>query len=66
MAGVNFVENPRKELSENDLEVSNTGLISLGFEPIRLNKGLVEDVKFIAEATKDNFDSSRVMTSPKW
>ncbi len=61
-----LVDNPRKELSENELEVSNTGLISLGFEPILLNEGLVEDVKFIAEATKENFDDSQVMTSPNW
>jgi UDP-sulfoquinovose synthase len=65
-ASVDYVENPRKELAENELEVSNTGLVSLGFEPIRLNVGLVEDVKFIAEATRENFDAARVLTSPKW
>ena len=65
-AEVNFLDNPRKELADNELEVSNTGLVSLGFEPITLNEGLVEDVKFIADATKENFKIENVMTSPKW
>lgn len=65
-AEVNYVENPRKELSDNELEVSNTGLLSLGFEPIKLDEGLVEDVKFIADSTKENFNHSRVLTSPNW
>ena len=36
--GSNIVyhDNPRKELAENELEVDNTGLRSLGFEPITL------------------------------
>jgi UDP-sulfoquinovose synthase len=65
-ASVNYLENPRKELAENELEVSNTGLVSLGFEPIRLSEGLVQDVKFIAEATRENFEAVNVNTSPKW
>lgn len=65
-ASIKQIENPRKELSENELEVSNTGLVSLGFEPILLNEGLVEDVKFIAESTKSHFDRSQVLTSPRW
>ena len=46
-------ENPRKELLKNDLEVSNHGLRSLGFEPILLNEGLLDDVKIIAEQSKN-------------
>ena len=65
-AAVSLTDNPRKELAENELEVSNTGLVSLGFKPILLNEGLVEDVKFIADSTRDNFDPSKVLTSPKW
>lgn len=63
---IDFKENPRKELAENELEVSNAGLVSLGFEPITLNESLIEDVKFIAEETRANFSMSNVMTSPKW
>ena len=63
---IDFKENPRKELAENELEVSNAGLVSLGFEPVTLNESLIEDVNFIAEETRANFSMSNVMTSPKW
>jgi len=63
---VSYEENPRKELPENELEVSNEGLRSLGFEPILLSTELVNDIKFIAEQTKERFNANNVMTSPKW
>ncbi|MGB0797698.1 MAG: NAD-dependent epimerase/dehydratase family protein [Planktomarina sp.] len=65
-ATIQFVENPRKELAENELEVSNAGLVSLGFEPIKLNEGLVDDVRFISEKTRENFNKDNVLSSPKW
>lgn len=64
-ASIEFKDNPRKELPENELAVSNLGLRSLGFEPVTLNEGLINDVKAIA-ALSEKFDPSRVMTSPKW
>ena len=63
-SNINYVENPRKELAENDLEVSNAGLKSLGFEPITLSESLIDDVKFIAE--KGNVKKENILTSPKW
>ncbi len=63
---IKAVDNPRNELADNELEVSNAGLVSLGFEPITLNDGLLRDVKVIAEATKKNFDSEKVLSSPTW
>ena len=47
-----FLDNPRKELAENELEVSNQGLVNLGFNPTLLNEGLVDDIMAIAEKTK--------------
>ena len=63
---VSYVNNPRKELAENELAVSNQGLKSLGFEPILLDDGLLDDVKFIAESMKDNLNQSNILSSPKW
>ena len=34
-----FLDNPRKELAENELEVSNQGLVNLGFSPTYLDQG---------------------------
>ena len=44
---IDFLDNPRKELSENDLEVSNIGLTNLGFKPITLQDSLLDDVKVL-------------------
>ena len=63
---VSYVDNPRKELAENELAVSNQGLKSLGFKPILLDDGLLDDVKFIAESMKDNLNQSNILSSPKW
>ena len=63
---VEFKENPRKELAENELEVSNSGLVSLGFSPTLLSESLVDDVRVIAELTSSRFDAENVMSSPKW
>jgi len=63
---IRYVENPRKELAENELEVDNQGLKSLGYNPIKLNQSLMEDIKFIAEQLKENFDPKNNLSSPKW
>lgn len=63
---VAYIENPRKELAENELEVSNLGLVSLGFKPILLDKSLVDDVHVIASMYNQNFDSNLVLNSPVW
>ena len=65
-AKVKFLDNPRKELAENELEVDNTGLKSLGFEPIKLSNRLVDDVLYIAQQMKDNMKKENILTSPRW
>jgi len=61
---IDYVTNPRKELSENDLEVSNEGLRSLGFEPTLLSEELMNEVSFIAK--QGEFKKETVLTSPNW
>ena len=56
----------QSNLSENDLDVENKGLINLGFKPILLDESLIEDVKFISDRTKESFNNENVLTSPKW
>lgn len=65
-AEIALVENPRKEASENGLEVHNEGLQSLGFHPILLNEKLIEDVRFIAAQCKDKLKVENILSSPKW
>lgn len=63
---INNVKNPRKELAENDLEVRNDGLTSLGFQPILLNDGLMDDVRFLASKNTKNFNQSIILNSAVW
>jgi len=65
-AEISFVDNPRKEAAENELEVHNEGLTSLGFEPIILNLALIEDVRFIAEQCKGKLRQENILSSPRW
>lgn len=60
------VDNPRNELAENELEVANDGLRSLGFEPILLENALIDDVMFIANNTKSKFNSDVILNSANW
>jgi len=63
---ISYVDNPRKELKENDLSVKNDGLKSLGFKPITLSESLINDVKFIAMEMKKNLKKENILTSPRW
>ena len=63
---IKHISNPRKELPENQLEVENKGLISLGFKPTLLNEGLINDIKYIADNTHESFNEDNVLTSPNW
>ena len=63
---VSEIENPRKELAVNELEVQNDGLRSLGFEPILLSDGLVDDVKTLASSFSTRINPSKILNSPKW
>ena len=63
---INYLENPRKELAENELYVSNQGLTSLGFEPITLNERLIDDVRVVSQQNLNNLKVENVNNSPVW
>ena len=63
---INFQVNPRKELAENKLEVSNQGLRSLGFEPITLADGLMGEIEKTVIAYKDRIDTSVIDSKARW
>jgi UDP-sulfoquinovose synthase len=65
-AKIEYLPNPRKEPIENNLKFSNRGLLELGFNPVLLERSLINDVKHIANLTKSQFDPKNVMTSPRW
>ena len=52
-ATIAFLEIPRNEAEENELEVENTGLLRLGLEPTRLKDELMREVTEVARRYAD-------------
>jgi UDP-sulfoquinovose synthase len=52
--------NPRKEADANELYVENRGLIGLGLEPIKLNAGLLQEIRETANKFAANCDRSKI------
>tara|TARA_B100000029_G_scaffold245108_1_gene242238 strand:- start:937 stop:2076 length:1140 start_codon:yes stop_codon:yes gene_type:complete len=61
-----YVENPRQEADENDLRVSNEGLLGLGLDPIRLDEGLLSEIRDIAERYASRCDRSKIPCRSLW
>jgi UDP-sulfoquinovose synthase len=63
---LSFVNNPRNEAAENDLEVSNKKFRLLGLEPTTLDEKLFEEVMTITQKFKDRAILGKVMPSSYW
>lgn len=65
-ARICHVENPRKEIEGNELEVENTGLLGLGLDPITLEEGLLLEITEIARKYAANCDRSKIPCLSRW
>lgn len=64
--GIQFIDNPRKELAENKLHVSNAGLESLGFEPTLLHDSLFKEVEGAIKNNTDRINLDAILPTAKW
>ena len=68
MAGaeIAYINNPRNEAAENDLDVKNEGLIELGLKPTTLEAGLLEEVTDISKKYAERCDRSKILCVSYW
>ena len=65
-AEMQFLENPRNEAEENDLNVENSNLLELGLEPVFLKDNLLEEVRQTAGKYVERCDKSKIPCLTSW
>jgi UDP-sulfoquinovose synthase len=61
-----FVENPRNEATENELDVVNDQVISLGLKPTKLQSSLMEEVYNIAKRYAERCEEEKIPSQSVW
>ena len=64
--GINYIDNPRNEAQENELEVENKTFIDLGFKPHKLGDNLINEIESNVSKYIDRVDESKILSKVKW
>lgn len=65
-AEIRCYANPRKEASDNTLNVDTSGLVSLGLKKISLQDGLLQEIRDTVEKFKDRCSLSKIIATSLW
>ncbi|MGD1923096.1 MAG: NAD-dependent epimerase/dehydratase family protein [Paracoccaceae bacterium] len=65
-AEIAYVDNPRKEAAENELEAHNDSLLKLGLQPIMLSTGLADEVVETAKKYAHLADHTKIPCVSTW
>ena len=65
-AKIEYLKNPRKEASENELVVENKKFLKLGLNPTTLDGGLLDEVTEIAKKYVSRVDKRTILPKSKW
>jgi UDP-sulfoquinovose synthase len=65
-AAIQYIENPRKELVENSLEVKNQTFLDLGLTPIHLTKETILEIYEFIRQHKDSVNNSTILPMSFW
>jgi UDP-sulfoquinovose synthase len=65
-AKIENISNPRNEAAENDLHVENSNFLGHGLIPIKLDDGLIVEIKRIAEKYSSACDKSKIPCLSLW
>ena len=63
---INNIDNPRKELKANDLNVSNKQFLDLGLKPIYINEDRIQEIYDYVCEYSSNVNKKCIMPSSKW
>ena len=65
-AKIEYIENPRKELSKNSLTVCNQQFLDLGLKPIYLNTNKLTEIYYYLIENKSNINKKIINPISKW